>query len=105
MSDERVTLTRAGIAVAIQQDLGISRLLARRLVDSIIRIMRDALAADGELKVVYFGTFSVIQKKARTGRNPKTGELHPVTARRVIGFKASKDLKRRTGTGVAPRTE
>ncbi len=87
------TLTRADLAEAVYQEVGLSRSESAGLVDSILTEIGDSLLADGVVKISSFGTFSVRRKGRRIGRNPKTGEEIPISARRVVTFHASQKLK------------
>jgi integration host factor subunit alpha len=89
------TLTRAEIAEAINRKLGLSRSESLGLVESILRLMSDALARGENVKISGFGTFLLRDKAERIGRNPKTGVEVPITPRRVMTFRASQMLKDR----------
>lgn len=90
----RRTLTRQGIARGISDRCGgLSRLEAKRLVDSVIEEMTGALVLGQTLKIREFGSFVVREKSARPGRNPRTGAFVPVMARRIVVFRASPELK------------
>ena len=98
------TLTRADLAEAVYQEVGLSRSESAELVDSILTEISDSLVDDGVVKISSFGTFSVRQKGRRVGRNPKTGEEVPIMPRRVLVFRASQVLKDRiNGHAVAMR--
>ena len=89
------TLTRAHLAEAVYQEVGLSRSESAQLVDSILTEIGDSLVADGIVKISSFGTFSVRRKGQRIGRNPKTGEEVPILPRRVLVFRPSQVLKDR----------
>jgi integration host factor subunit alpha len=90
-SDE--TLTRAVIAEAIHNRLGLSRAESLGLVEAIIDHICDALERGENVKISGFGTFLLRDKGERIGRNPKTGIEVPITPRRVMTFRASQMLK------------
>lgn len=92
MNDE--TVTRAHLMNVVHKKFGYSRAESSDVVDSIIEEMNKALETDGEVKISSFGTFKVRQKKQRVGRNPKTKEEVPISARNVISFYASNLLKK-----------
>ena len=71
----------------------ISKAAAGRALDSMIDAVTDALKKDDQVALVGFGTFSVRERSARTGRNPQTGETIQIAAARVPSFKAGKALK------------
>lgn len=89
------TLTRADIAEAMNRKLGLSRSESLGMVEAILDLMSDALAAGENVKISGFGTFLLRDKSERIGRNPKTGVEVPITSRRVLTFRASQMLKER----------
>ena len=89
------TVTRADLADAIYEQVGLSRNESADLVESIIDEMSDALVKEENVKISSFGSLSVRKKAERIGRNPKTGEEVPITPRRVLVFRASHVLKNR----------
>lgn len=91
MSDQ--TLTRADLADAIYQDVGLSRNESSDLIEALIEEICSALIDGETVKISGFGSFSVREKNARMGRNPKTGEEIPIDPRRVLVFRASHVLK------------
>ena len=93
------TLTRMDLADAVHEEVGLSRNESAELVESVITHMSDALAAGHNVKISSFGTFSLRDKAARVGRNPKTGEEVPITPRRVLSFRPSHLMKERVAAG------
>ncbi len=89
------TLTRAELAEIIYSEVGISKTEASEIVDQFFEEIILDLIDGNSVKLTSFGTFSVKHKKERIGRNPKTKEEAVIDARRVISFRASKELKRR----------
>jgi len=89
------TVTRAQLAEAVYQEVGLSRSESSELVDAVLDEISEALVTDGLVKISSFGTFAVRQKGERIGRNPKTGQEVPITPRRVLVFRASQVLKAR----------
>ncbi|MCB9965219.1 MAG: integration host factor subunit alpha [Rhodospirillales bacterium] len=89
------TITRADLADAIYEQVGLSRNESSQLVESIIQEMSDTLARGDQLKISSFGSISTREKTERIGRNPKTGEEVPITPRTVLVFRASHVLKNR----------
>jgi len=87
------TVTRAHLAEAVYQEVGLSRSESGELVDAILDEVSQALIDDGTVKISSFGTFTVRQKGQRVGRNPKTGEEVPILPRQVLVFRASQKLK------------
>lgn len=93
------TLTRMDLSEAVFREVGLSRNESAQLVESILGHMSDALAAGEQVKISSFGTFSVRDKTARMGRNPKTGEEVPINPRRVLTFRPSHLMKDRVAAG------
>ena len=93
------TLTRAHLAEAVYQEVGLSRSESAELVDSILSEIGDSLVKDGIVKISSFGTFSVRSKGQRIGRNPKTGQEVPILPRRVLTVRPSHLMKDRVADG------
>ena len=72
---------------------GLSKTDSAKAVDAIVDAISSALSAGGEVRLVGFGTFSVSNRKATTGRNPRTGEKIDISATNVPKFKSGKALK------------
>ena len=89
------TLTRADLVELIYSEVGISKTEASEIVDQFFEEIITDLVDGNSVKLTSFGTFSVRHKKERIGRNPKTKEEAIIDARRVISFRASKELKKR----------
>lgn len=79
--------------------MGRSRNESAQVVESVLQHISDALAAGESVKISSFGTFSVRDKAARVGRNPKTGEEVPILPRRVLTFRPSHLMKERVAAG------
>ncbi len=92
MSDAR-TLTKAELAELLFDRVGLNKREAKDLVEMFFLEIRNALSQGDSVKLSGFGNFQVRQKPARPGRNPKTGEMVPIAARRVVTFHASQKLK------------
>ena len=87
------TTTRSTLSEAVFKNVGLSRNESANLVDSVFSEILSSLIKGDDVKISSFGTFIVRQKKERIGRNPKTGEEVPITARSVVTFRASNVLK------------
>ena len=87
------TTTRSTLSEAVFKNVGLSRNESANLVDSVFSEILLSLINGDDVKISSFGTFIVRQKKERIGRNPKTGEEVPITARSVVTFRASNVLK------------
>ena len=77
----------------IAEDADISKAAAGRALDSFISAVTGALSENDSVALVGFGTFSVRERTARTGRNPQTGATIKIPASKTVGFKAGKALK------------
>ena len=86
-------VTRAGLRDAVHRETGLPLREAAAMVDAVIAAVAARLAAGETVKLSGFGTFSVRAKRARAGRNPKTGEAVPISPRRVVSFRPSAVLK------------
>jgi integration host factor subunit alpha len=89
------TLTRADLAEAMVQKVGLPRNECQDLVELILKEVSDALSDGQSVKLSSFGSFGIRSKGQRVGRNPKTGEEVPITPRRVLVFKPSNIMKER----------
>ena len=92
------TTTRSTLSEAVFKNVGLSRNESATLVDSVFSEILSSLINGDDVKISSFGTFIVRQKKERIGRNPKTGEEVPITARSVVTFRASNVLKSKVNT-------
>ncbi|MCC3304779.1 MULTISPECIES: integration host factor subunit alpha [unclassified Sneathiella] len=93
------TLTRANLAEAVYQQVGLSRNESADHVEAILSEISDRLVAGETVKISSFGSLQVRQKTGRIGRNPKTGEEVPINPRRVLVFRASHVLKDKINKG------
>jgi integration host factor subunit alpha len=93
------TLTRMDLSEAVFREVGLSRNESAQLVEAVLEHMSDALVNGEQVKISSFGTFSVRDKSARVGRNPKTGEEVPINPRRVLTFRPSHLMKDRVAEG------
>ena len=93
------TLTRMDLNEAVFREVGLSRNESADLVESVLNHISDAMVKGEQVKISSFGTFSLRDKSARVGRNPKTGDEAPISPRRVLTFRPSHLLKERVATG------
>ena len=93
------TLTRMDLSEAVFREVGLSRNDSAQLVESVLEHMSDSLVNGEQVKISSFGTFSVRDKAARIGRNPKTGQEVPINPRRVLTFRPSHLMKDRVAVG------
>ena len=85
-------MTKAELVAVMAQDADISKVASVKVLDSYIKTVTKELKKNGKLGLVGFGTFSVVKRKARTGRNPQTGEEIKIKAKKVVRFKPGKGL-------------
>ena len=83
-------LTKLDLIQAIYADIGLSKRESVEIVENFLDIIKETLINGDNVKLSGFGSFNLRDKRARRGRNPKTGESITITPRRVLTFKASK---------------
>lgn len=88
-------LTKAELAEKLISELGLTKNDAKEMVEHFFSEIREALKDNEQVKLSGFGNFDLRDKSERPGRNPKTGEEIPISARRVVTFKAGQKLKGR----------
>ena len=84
-------------------DVGLNKREAKEFVDAFFDALREALEGGRQVKLSGFGNFDLRQKNQRPGRNPKTGEEIPISARRVVTFRPGQKLKVRVEAYAGPR--
>ena len=89
------TVIRNDVADLVYEQIGLSRKDSVDMVDAVIDEIKEGIVNEGLVKLPGFGTFSVSHKKARAGRNPKTGDVHEVSERNVVKFRPSVMLRKR----------
>lgn len=100
-----MALTKAEMAEALFEELGLNKREAKELVDLFFEEVRQALAIGQQVKLSGFGNFDLRDKNQRPGRNPKTGEEIPITARRVVTFRPGQKLKARVEAYAGSREQ
>ena len=95
------TITRADLAEAVYEEVGLSRNESADLVEAVLEEISQTLVSGEGVKISSFGSFSVREKGERIGRNPKTGVEVPISPRKVLVFRASHVLKDRINEGAA----
>ncbi|HET6586707.1 MAG TPA: integration host factor subunit alpha [Oleiagrimonas sp.] len=88
-----MTLTKAAMAEQLFIDLGLNKREAKEFVDAFFEAIRESLERGEQVKLSGFGNFDLRDKNQRPGRNPKTGEEIPISARRVVTFRPGQKLK------------
>ena len=100
-----MALTKADMAESLFNEVGLNKREARELVDVFFDDLRAALASGEQVKLSGFGNFDLRDKKQRPGRNPKTGEEIPITARRVVTFRPGQKLKAKVEAYAGTHTQ
>jgi len=90
-----MALTKAELVEQLFEQLQLPRREGKELVEAFFEELRQALELGESIKLSGFGNFDLRDKRQRPGRNPKTGEVIPVTARRVVTFRPGQKLKQR----------
>ena len=88
------TITRADVAETIYEEVGLSRKDSGDILDMVIDEIKSELVKGNDVKLSSFGTMSLRKKNPRVGRNPKTGVEAEISARTVISFKPSQNLRK-----------
>ena len=96
------TLTKAELAELLFEQVGLNKREAKDMVETFFDEIRNALERGESVKLSGFGNFQLRDKPQRPGRNPKTGEEIPITARRVVTFHASQKLKGMVEASAVP---
>lgn len=97
-----MSLTKAEMAEWLFQELGLNKREAKEFVDAFFEAIRSSLEDGHQVKLSGFGNFDLRDKNERPGRNPKTGEEIPISARRVVTFRPGQKLKSRVEAYVGP---
>ena len=97
------TLTRADLAEAVFQKVGLPRNESAEIVELVLHEIVACLERGKTVKLSSFGSFGIRDKGQRIGRNPKTGQEVPITPRRVLVFRASNIMKRRINEALSQR--
>ncbi len=100
-----MSLTKADMAERLFEEVGLNKREAKELVELFFEEIRVALESGEPVKLSGFGNFELRDKSERPGRNPKTGEEIPISARRVVTFRPGQKLKSRVESYPGPRGE
>lgn len=90
---ETPALTKAQLAELLFDHIGLNKRESKEMVEAFFELLVHSLVQGEDVRLTGFGTFQVRTKASRPGRNPRTGELIPIEARRVVTFHASSKLK------------
>ena len=93
-----MALTKAQMAERLYEEVGLNKREAKEFVDAFFEALREALQQGRQVKLSGFGNFDLRRKNERPGRNPKTGEEIPISARTVVTFRPGQKLKERVET-------
>jgi integration host factor subunit beta len=88
-------MTKKDIVTKITDETGIKQIIVKEVVQKTIDAMIDSLSSGETLELRNFGVFKVKERKARTGRNPRTGEAVPVPAKKVVTFRPGLIMKKK----------
>ena len=88
-------MNKAELINKIADDAGVTKTQANAALDSFVEAVTKTLKGGGKVTLVGFGTFSVSKRAARNGRNPQTGQVIKIKAKKVAKFKAGKELSER----------
>ncbi len=90
-----MAITKADLSEQLFDELGLNKREAKEMVECFFEEIKSALESGDQVKLSGFGNFDLRDKSQRPGRNPKTGEEIPITARRVVTFRPGQKLKSR----------
>ncbi len=97
--DKRDNTKKKDISNEVFNKLGYPKLYVDNFLDDTIEIIIEGLIKDGNLKIDNFGSFKVLKKEKRIGRNPKTKKEYEISSRKIVSFKASNFLKEKVNNG------
>ena len=92
-------MNKAGLIERLSQKIQLSKTQSEEFLNATLEIIQKTVSNGDEVKLVGFGTFEQTHRKARTGRNPKTGSLINIPGSRVPRFRPGKDFKKKVTTG------
>lgn len=90
-------MNKAELVDAIAADAGLSKVDAKKALDGFINATSQALSKGDRISLIGFGSFSISERAARTGRNPQTGKEIKIAAKKVVKFKAGAELNKTVG--------
>ena len=90
---KRSNISKNEILKIIKINLGIPISFSEKILNELLDIIIEGLNTENEVKVNGFGTFKILDKKSRQGRNPKTGKIYEIKARKTVAFYPSKKIK------------
>lgn len=99
---ETAALTKAQLAELLYENIGLNKREAKEMVEAFFNTISQSLMQGQDVKLSGFGNFQLRVKAPRPGRNPRTGEMIPIEARKVVTFHASQKLKELIQDGADP---
>ena len=87
-------MTKTQLVAAVAEKLGVSKRMAGDFVNAFVEAVMEGVRKDGEVRIQGFGTFKVSKRKARTGKNPRTGETIKIAAMKLPVFNAGSEFKK-----------
>ena len=88
-------VTKRDFVVQISYKLGVKQFIVRDVIDQFLDRVIDSLAEGRRIELRNFGVYEVVQRKAKKGRNPKTGEVVPIPARKAVKFTTGRIMKQK----------
>ncbi|MEW6326907.1 MAG: HU family DNA-binding protein [Thermodesulfobacteriota bacterium] len=86
-------MTKAELVTKVAEEAGIKKVEAEKAINTLLGAVKEVLKKEGRMALTGFGTFTVSKRKARTGRNPQTGQPIKIKAAKAVKFRPGKDLK------------
>lgn len=85
-------MNKTDLVNSIAAKAELNKLTAKAALEACLETIQEGLAGEGKVQIIGFGTFTVVEKEAREGVNPRTGEKIPIPARKVVKFKPSTEI-------------
>ena len=98
MEKKHNKITKKDLSYFISQNTGLSAIYVKKIIEDLLNLIITELINNNAININTFGTFKILNKSKRIGRNPKTGQEVPITARSVVTFRASNVLKSKVNT-------
>ena len=90
-------MNKAELVQSVADQTGLTKKASREAIDAITSVITDALARGEKVTLVGFGAFKVVERKARKGRNPRTGQIVQIPTKKLPKFRPGKSLRQKTG--------
>ena len=98
-------MNKAQLVEEVAAEIGLTKKEVNNVVDAMVSAITDSLARGEKVTLVGFGTFMTVERKARRGRNPQTGQSIQIPAKDVLKFKAGTSLREATGPIWPPKPQ